>query len=92
MQSGDVLVVLFGGIVPFILRPLIDGRWKFVGECFVPSLMQGEAVEAAGMFVDCVHERSGNGELRFLWGTDGKDDPRYSRKIGEHGIRTFELR
>ncbi|KAH7391831.1 hypothetical protein BKA66DRAFT_458562 [Pyrenochaeta sp. MPI-SDFR-AT-0127] len=44
MMSGDVVVVLFGGNVPYILRPLESGQWVFVGECYIEGLMRGEAV------------------------------------------------
>jgi hypothetical protein len=43
MREGDVLCVLFGGATPFILRP--DGeQFRFVGECYVYGLMNGEAI------------------------------------------------
>ena len=44
MQPGDVVCVLFGGKVPFCLRPLGD-RYLLVGECYVHGLMNGEAVK-----------------------------------------------
>lgn len=46
MMSGDVVAVLFGGKVPYILRPLDSGKWSFVGECYVEGLMRGEAIQA----------------------------------------------
>jgi hypothetical protein len=59
MEKGDVLVVLFGGTVPFVLRkfvppfmqslprpdPKIDGYWKLVGDAYVFDLMDGQAIE-----------------------------------------------
>ena len=44
MQPGDVVCVLFGGKVPFCLRPLGD-RYLLVGECYVHGLMNGEAMK-----------------------------------------------
>lgn len=44
MRQGDVVTVLFGGKVPYLLRPVASG-YKFLGECYVPNLMSGEAVE-----------------------------------------------
>lgn len=45
MQQGDVLCVLFGGSVPYVLR--IEGDfYRLVGECYVHDLMNGEAVAA----------------------------------------------
>ncbi|KAF2498798.1 hypothetical protein BU16DRAFT_605260 [Lophium mytilinum] len=44
MKEGDMIVVLFGGKVPFVVRPS-GTRFRFIGECYVPGLMKGEAVE-----------------------------------------------
>lgn len=43
-QPGDIVCVLFGGKLPFCLRPLGD-RYLLVGECYVHGLMNGEAME-----------------------------------------------
>ncbi|KAH6638328.1 hypothetical protein C7974DRAFT_158905 [Boeremia exigua] len=46
MQEGDLVVVLFGGTVPFVLRPLGDGQhFRLVGEAYVHAIMGGQAVE-----------------------------------------------
>ena len=46
MMAGDVLCVLFGGDVPYILRPTeIEGQYLLIGECYVEELMGGEAME-----------------------------------------------
>lgn len=59
LQQADILVVLFGGIVPFLLRsykppiadrypcrgPEIEGYWKLVGDCYVHDLMSGQAMD-----------------------------------------------
>ena len=43
LEAGDVVCVLFGGKVPFCLRPV--GRcYLLVGECYVHGLMKGEAI------------------------------------------------
>ncbi|KAH3954369.1 hypothetical protein HBI56_046650 [Parastagonospora nodorum] len=44
MNEGDVIGILFGGRVPYVLRPVDDG-FRFVGECYVSGLMNGEAVQ-----------------------------------------------
>jgi Heterokaryon incompatibility protein (HET) len=44
LQEGDVVCVLFGGMVPFILRPE-DGHYLLVGECYCHGMMQGEMIE-----------------------------------------------
>ncbi len=45
-QLGDVVCVLYGGEIPFVLRQTTQdsGRWKIIGECYVDGLMQGEAM------------------------------------------------
>jgi hypothetical protein len=44
MQRGDIVAVLFGGRVPFILRSM-DGHFRLVGECYVHGIMDGEVVQ-----------------------------------------------
>ncbi|KAF2705763.1 HET-domain-containing protein [Pleomassaria siparia CBS 279.74] len=49
-RVGDVLVVLFGGSVPYILRDRTeDGekRWQFVGECYAQGIMDGSALDGS---------------------------------------------
>jgi hypothetical protein len=43
LETGDVVCVLFGGKVPFCLRPM-GRRYLLVGECYVHGLMKGEAI------------------------------------------------
>jgi hypothetical protein len=95
-REGDVVAVLFGGVVPFVLRPCEgpDGErfWRLVGECFVPGLMQGEAVERAGLLAEGTFDRDEDGALRLTPTPQGEADPRLTRKVGEHGIVAFEIR
>ncbi|KAJ8106126.1 hypothetical protein ONZ43_g7170 [Nemania bipapillata] len=44
LEAEDIVCVLFGGKVPFCLRPL-GKRYLFVGECYVHGLMKGEAMD-----------------------------------------------
>jgi hypothetical protein len=54
LEAGDVVCVLFGGKVPFCLRPM-GRRYLLVGECYVHGLMKGEAM---GMIArDELHEK-----------------------------------
>jgi hypothetical protein len=46
--SKDVVVILFGGNVPYVLRPLGNGQWEFIGECYIHGLMKGEALQGDG--------------------------------------------
>jgi hypothetical protein len=43
VELGDRIVILKGGRVPVVLRPLQDGTFTLVGEAFVHGFMDGEA-------------------------------------------------
>jgi hypothetical protein len=45
LQVGDIVCVLYGGDVPFILRPDCQGHYTFIGECYVSGIMRGEALD-----------------------------------------------
>ncbi|KAI1380401.1 heterokaryon incompatibility protein-domain-containing protein [Hypoxylon crocopeplum] len=45
MEKGDMVAILFGGRVPYVVRKLSNTKYSFIGECYVPGLMAGEAVE-----------------------------------------------
>lgn len=45
MREGDVLVVFYGGRVPYMLRPLYGNKWQLLGECYVHGMMNGEALK-----------------------------------------------
>ena len=44
VRSGDIVAVLSGVQVPFILRTSTDDKYKIIGEAYVDSIMDGEAV------------------------------------------------
>jgi hypothetical protein len=44
-RKGDLVCVLFGGGVPYILCPK-GRRYSFIGESYVHGLMEGQAIEA----------------------------------------------
>ncbi|CAN9093289.1 unnamed protein product [Alternaria alternata] len=41
MIPGDVVVVLHGGQMPFVLRPADNGLWRLVGECYLYDVNEG---------------------------------------------------
>lgn len=44
LKEGDIVTVLFGGNVPYVLRRT-GSKYRFIGECYVPDLMSGESVK-----------------------------------------------
>jgi len=45
-QIDDSICILYGCSVPVVLRRHSDGQfWRFIGECYVHDMMDGEAVE-----------------------------------------------
>ena len=46
-RKGDVLCVLKGGDVPFVLRGKENGYWELVGEAYVHGIMDGSWVRKA---------------------------------------------
>lgn len=45
-RVADVVCVLFGSDVPFILRQVGNqGNYKLIGECYVSGIMHGEALD-----------------------------------------------
>jgi len=41
-EVGDAIVILFGGNVPYVLRPTVHKEWRFIGECYTNGVMFGE--------------------------------------------------
>ena len=41
-QVGDRVALLFGAQVPFVIRPLWNGNFSLVGECYRDGVMYGE--------------------------------------------------
>ncbi|KAH4056621.1 hypothetical protein HBH64_235610 [Parastagonospora nodorum] len=48
MEPNDVIAVLFGGKFPLVLRPKENGRWRFIGLCYIHGYMKGEALQGDG--------------------------------------------
>jgi len=44
MQTGDVVCILFGCKVPYVLRP-VDGHYLLVGDAYIYGIMDGEAMQ-----------------------------------------------
>ncbi|GME28878.1 uncharacterized protein K452DRAFT_353118 [Neofusicoccum parvum] len=44
-KPGDVVCILLGCNVPFIIRKADKGMYRLVGECYVHGIMEGEVVE-----------------------------------------------
>jgi hypothetical protein len=44
MMSGDVVVVLMGSRIPFVLRPGEHGNFAFTGDAYCDGVMDGELI------------------------------------------------
>jgi hypothetical protein len=44
LQTWDTVAVLFGGKTPYVLTAAADSCFKFLGECYVHGIMDGEVV------------------------------------------------
>ncbi|KAM0463716.1 hypothetical protein ACHAO4_000438 [Trichoderma viride] len=59
MEKGDIICVLFGGKMPFCLRPCLGSQYYLlVGECYLHGFMNGESVDMleGGGFCESVFE------------------------------------
>ena len=46
MKAGDIVCILFGGRVPYVLRHTDpENIYRIVGECYVNGIMNGEAID-----------------------------------------------
>jgi hypothetical protein len=45
-EMGDLVVVLYGSKVPFVLRPASDGCYQVIGKAYCHGVMQGEALQS----------------------------------------------
>ena len=43
-QIGDRVALLFSAQVPFVIRPLWNGNFSLVGECYRDGVMYGELI------------------------------------------------
>jgi hypothetical protein len=44
-ETGDIVYVVFGAKVPFILRERGSSFYRLTGECYVHGIMEGEAMD-----------------------------------------------
>jgi hypothetical protein len=51
-QEGDVIAIIFGGSVPFLLRPRARGGYHLVGDGYVYGAMDGEMMHSGFPEVD----------------------------------------
>lgn len=46
-KEGDLVCILYGSDVPFVVRKQAGGRYALVGECYMHGIMSGEGLEMA---------------------------------------------
>lgn len=74
-EIGDVIAVLYGGTVPYLLRPIASkpGRFQFVGECYLHGLATAlyakSYAEFLGWFKDHVLVQGQQREPEIPWRT-----------------------
>ncbi|KAF1981826.1 hypothetical protein K402DRAFT_398222 [Aulographum hederae CBS 113979] len=51
LMPNDVCAVFFGSRTPYVLRPDMNGEYRFVGHCYVHGFMDGEAMDMLEMGV-----------------------------------------
>jgi hypothetical protein len=44
VEEGDLICILYGGQTPFVLRREAWGNYRFIGDCYVHGIMDGEAL------------------------------------------------
>ncbi|MCJ1388261.1 hypothetical protein MMC18_001106 [Xylographa bjoerkii] len=44
-MEGDIVALLYGSVVPILLRPRQDGKFECLGACYIQGIMDGEVVE-----------------------------------------------
>lgn len=44
LEVGDLVYVVAGSIVPFIMRPQVNSRFAYISEAYVHGIMHGEAL------------------------------------------------
>ena len=54
-EPADVICIIFGADVPFVLRPLQNGHFLLVGECYIDGFMDGQAILQVARDAACRH-------------------------------------
>ena len=44
-MKGDIVALLYGSVVPILLRPRQDGKYECLAACYIQGIMDGEVVE-----------------------------------------------
>lgn len=44
-MEGDIVALLYGSVVPILLRPRQDGKYECLEACYISGIMDGEVVE-----------------------------------------------
>jgi len=48
-EVGDKICIFYGGALPYVIRPGDNGGYKFVGDCYLHGVMNGEANNIEGL-------------------------------------------
>jgi hypothetical protein len=51
-KVGDLLCILLGGVAPFVIRPVENGKFELIGNAYIHGVMNGEAIAVLGKDVE----------------------------------------
>jgi len=54
-KVGDKICILYGGNLPYVIRPCGEGKYTLVGDCYVNGLMYGEAMDMDEIKTETIH-------------------------------------
>ncbi|CAD6447755.1 cf9b8c6c-2e22-4f7d-ae71-1c3655b0a70b [Sclerotinia trifoliorum] len=43
---GDVIIIIFGAVQPFVVRSVGEDKWELIGEAYIYGIMDGEFMES----------------------------------------------
>jgi len=84
VRDGDVIMVLIGADVPFLMRPYEDG-YRLLGEVYVHGIMKGEAMQGIdlGEEEEDGEEEDGDEEDEETGGNEGETEAESEKGDGD---------
>lgn len=54
-KVGGKICILYGGNLPYVIRPYGEGKYTLVGDCYVNGLMYGEVMDMDEIKTETIH-------------------------------------